>query len=48
MGKRLTNEKFLKNAPPEVVVEANGQKQALEREQANLSESLKWVDELKV
>ncbi|HEX3855444.1 MAG TPA: valine--tRNA ligase [Polyangiaceae bacterium] len=47
MEKRLTNANFLKNAPPEVVVEANAQKQALEREQVNLSESLKWVDELK-
>jgi valyl-tRNA synthetase len=47
MGKRLTNANFLKNAPPEVVVEANAQKQALEREQANLTDSLKWVDELK-
>ncbi len=47
MEKRLTNANFLKNAPPEVVVEANAQKQTLEREQLNLSESLKWVDELK-
>jgi valyl-tRNA synthetase len=47
MEKRLTNANFLKNAPPEVVVEANAQKQTLEREQVNLSESLKWVDELK-
>ena len=48
MAKRLTNANFIKNAPPEVVVEANAQKQALEREQQNLSESLNWVDELKV
>ncbi|HEY3255363.1 MAG TPA: hypothetical protein VGJ91_15500, partial [Polyangiaceae bacterium] len=48
MEKRLTNANFLKNAPPEVVVEANQQKQALEREQVNLSDSLKWVDELKL
>ncbi|HYQ44892.1 MAG TPA: valine--tRNA ligase [Polyangiaceae bacterium] len=48
MEKRLTNANFIKNAPPEVVVEANAQKQALQREQADLSESLKWVDELKV
>jgi valyl-tRNA synthetase len=46
MGKKLTNAKFLGNAPPEVVAEANAQKQALEREHANLSESLKLVDEL--
>jgi valyl-tRNA synthetase len=48
MAKRLTNEKFIKNAPPEVVEEANAQKQALQREQVDLTESLKWVDELKV
>src|SRR5450432_454477 len=47
MEKRLNNANFIKNAPPEVVVEANAQKQTLEREQLNLSESLKWVDELK-
>jgi valyl-tRNA synthetase len=47
MGNRLKNGNFLKNAPPEVVVEANAQKQTLEREQVNLSESLKWVDELR-
>ena len=47
MGKKLTNAKFLENAPPEVVAEANAQKQALEREHANLSESLKLVDELR-
>ncbi|HTA91476.1 MAG TPA: valine--tRNA ligase [Polyangiaceae bacterium] len=46
MEKRLTNAKFLQNAPPEVVVEANAQKRALEHEQQNLSESLKLVDEL--
>jgi valyl-tRNA synthetase len=48
MEKRLTNANFLKNAPPEVVVEANQQKQALEREQVNLTDSLEWVDELKI
>jgi len=48
MEKRLTNANFIKNAPPEVVVEANAQKQALEREQLNLTDSLKWVDELKL
>ena len=48
MEKRLTNANFIKNAPPEVVVEANQQKLALEREQVNLKDSLKWVDELKV
>ena len=47
MEKRLTNANFIKNAPPEVVVEANAQKATLEREQVNLSDSLKWVDELK-
>jgi valyl-tRNA synthetase len=47
MEKRLTNANFIKNAPPEVVVEANAQKATLEREQLNLSDSLKWVDELK-
>ncbi len=47
MAKRLGNGSFLKNAPPDVVLEANAQKSALEREQANLSESLKWVAELK-
>jgi valyl-tRNA synthetase len=47
MGKKLTNAKFLANAPPEVVAEATAQKQALEREHANLSESLKLVDELR-
>ncbi|MEI9953196.1 MAG: hypothetical protein WDO74_30505 [Pseudomonadota bacterium] len=48
MEKRLTNANFLKNAPPEVVLEANQQKQALEREQVNLTDSLKWVDELRI
>jgi valyl-tRNA synthetase len=47
MEKRLTNANFIKNAPPEVVLEANAQKQTLQREQLNLTESLKWVDELK-
>ncbi len=47
MAKRLGNASFLKNAPPEVVLEANAQKATLEREQANLRESLNWVDELK-
>jgi valyl-tRNA synthetase len=47
MKKRLANANFIKNAPPEVVVEANAQLQALEREHANLTDSLKWVDELK-
>jgi len=47
MKKRLANANFIKNAPPEVVVEANGQLQALEREHINLTDSLKWVDELK-
>ena len=46
MEKRLTNANFLKNAPPEVLVEANAQKATLLREQVNLTESLKWVDEL--
>ena len=48
MEKRLANANFMKNAPPEVVVEANAQKLALEREQINLTESLTWVDELKM
>jgi valyl-tRNA synthetase len=47
MGKKLTNAKFLENAPSEVVAEANAQKQALEREHASLSESLNLVDELR-
>jgi valyl-tRNA synthetase len=47
MEKRLKNPNFIQNAPPEVVVEANAQKDALEREHANLSESLKLVDELR-
>ncbi len=47
MKKRLANANFIKNAPPEVVVEANAQLQTLEREHLNLTESLKWVDELK-
>ena len=46
MEKRLTNANFLKNAPPEVLTEANGQKQLLLREQVNLTESLQWVAEL--
>jgi valyl-tRNA synthetase len=47
MKKRLANANFIKNAPPEVVVEANAQLQALEREHTNLTESLSWIDELK-
>ena len=46
MEKRLTNANFLKNAPPEVLTEANAQKQLLLREQVNLKDSLKWVAEL--
>jgi len=46
MNKKLKNPKFLENAPPEVVTEANAQQAALEREHANLTESLKLVDEL--
>jgi len=46
MDKKLKNPKFLGNAPPEVVAEANAQKQALEHEHVNLSESLQLVDEL--
>ena len=42
-----TNANFVKNAPPEVITEANAQLQSLEREHANLTESLGWVDELK-
>jgi len=47
MKTRLKNPKFLGNAPPEVVAEANAQLHALEREHAHLSESLKLVDELR-
>ena len=46
MDKKLKNPKFIENAPPEVVLEANAQKQALERDDANLTESLKLVEEL--
>jgi valyl-tRNA synthetase len=46
MDKKLKNPKFLEHAPPEVVTEANAQKQALAHEHLNLSESLKLVDEL--
>ena len=47
MEKRLKNAKFLENAPPEVVTEANAQLLALKREHEHLSESLKLVDELR-
>ena len=47
MDKRLKNANFIKNAPPEVITEANAQVDLLKREHSNLSDSLKWVDELK-
>jgi valyl-tRNA synthetase len=46
LEKRLKNPSFAQSAPPDVVAEATALKQALEREAANLSESLKLVDEL--
>ncbi|HEY4106642.1 MAG TPA: valine--tRNA ligase [Polyangiaceae bacterium] len=46
LEKRLKNPSFSRSAPPEVVAEATTLKQTLEREAANLNESLQLVDEL--
>jgi valyl-tRNA synthetase len=46
MQKRLKNEKFISNAPPEVVVQAREQLEKLERQRARLLEAQKLVDAL--
>jgi valyl-tRNA synthetase len=46
LEKRLSNEKFMANAPPEVVAEANGQLEQLRRQKARLLEALALVGEL--
>jgi valyl-tRNA synthetase len=46
MRKRLENEKYLANAPPEVVAEARAQLAQLERQRTRLIEGLALLDEL--
>ncbi|HWA75357.1 MAG TPA: valine--tRNA ligase [Polyangiaceae bacterium] len=46
LEKRLANEKFMANAPPEVVAEANAQLEQLRRQKVRLEEALSLVDEL--
>jgi valyl-tRNA synthetase len=44
--KRLTDPKFVANAPPEVVEQAKGQKGALERQRERLEQERGLIDEL--
>jgi valyl-tRNA synthetase len=46
MKKRLSNQKFVANAPPEVVAQAREQLEKLERQRERLLEARKLVDEL--
>jgi valyl-tRNA synthetase len=46
LDKRLSDQKFMANAPPEVVTQANEQKAALSRQKERLGEERGLVDEL--
>ena len=46
LEKRLSSEKFVKNAPPDVVAEARAQLEQLKRQRERLLEAKSFVDEL--
>jgi valyl-tRNA synthetase len=46
LEKRLSNQNFVANAPPEVVTEANQQLEQLRRQKVRLAEALTLVGEL--